>query len=55
MHEPSGWCEGCARTLDEIAAWSQLDNQTRWRIWRLLPARQAQLRSQGVQPRPEAG
>jgi predicted Fe-S protein YdhL (DUF1289 family) len=24
MDERSGWCEGCARTLDEIAAWSTL-------------------------------
>ena len=26
MHEPSGWCEGCLRTLDEIAFWSVLDD-----------------------------
>lgn len=25
MHEPTGWCEGCLRTLDEIAFWSVLD------------------------------
>lgn len=24
MDERSGWCLGCARTLDEIAAWSML-------------------------------
>ena len=25
----SGWCEGCLRTLDEIAAWSGLDEAAR--------------------------
>lgn len=26
MDETTGWCEGCLRTLDEIAAWSTLSN-----------------------------
>jgi uncharacterized protein len=26
MDETSGWCEGCLRTLDEIACWSLLDD-----------------------------
>ena len=26
MDARSGWCEGCLRTLDEIAAWSTLDD-----------------------------
>ena len=25
MDEPTGWCAGCLRTLDEIALWSVLD------------------------------
>ena len=25
----SGWCEGCLRTMDEIAAWSGLDEAAR--------------------------
>ena len=25
----SGWCEGCLRSLDEIAAWSALDEAAR--------------------------
>ena len=24
MHAASGWCEGCRRTLDEIARWSTM-------------------------------
>jgi predicted Fe-S protein YdhL (DUF1289 family) len=26
MDARTGWCEGCLRTLDEIAAWSALDD-----------------------------
>lgn len=29
MDESTGLCEGCFRTLDEIALWSQLDDDTR--------------------------
>lgn len=43
MHAPTGWCEGCARTIDEIAAWSALDDAGRERLLRQLPARQAVL------------
>lgn len=43
MHEASGWCAGCGRTLDEIAAWSVLDDAAKRAVWALLPARLAQL------------
>ena len=43
MHEPLGWCEGCGRTLDEIALWSRMDDAAKQRVWQLLPARQALL------------
>ena len=33
MHEPSGWCEGCLRTIDEIAVWSRLDDDDKRRVW----------------------
>jgi uncharacterized protein len=26
MHEGSGWCEGCLRSIDEIARWSVLSD-----------------------------
>jgi uncharacterized protein len=39
MHEPSGHCIGCGRTLDEIALWSVLDDDDKQAVWRLLPAR----------------
>jgi uncharacterized protein len=43
MHEPSGHCTGCGRTLDEIALWSVLDDDDKRAVWALLPARLAQL------------
>ena len=35
----TGWCEGCLRTIDEIAAWGALDEQARREIWQRLPTR----------------
>jgi len=29
MDEATGWCEGCLRTIDEIAVWSLLDDEER--------------------------
>jgi predicted Fe-S protein YdhL (DUF1289 family) len=34
-----GLCEGCARTLDEIAAWGGMTPGERERVMRALPAR----------------
>jgi len=39
MHPGTGWCEGCLRTLSEIAAWSRMDNATRRAGWGQLPDR----------------
>ncbi|HSI56661.1 MAG TPA: DUF1289 domain-containing protein [Ideonella sp.] len=38
----TGWCEGCQRSLEEIAAWSTMDDEAKRRVWRLLPARRLQ-------------
>ena len=43
MHAPTGWCEGCARSLPEIAAWAQGSDEFKRQVWRLLPARRLQL------------
>jgi predicted Fe-S protein YdhL (DUF1289 family) len=43
MNEATGWCEGCHRTLDEIAFWSVLDESDKEAVWALLPARRAQM------------
>ena len=37
----SGWCEGCLRTLDEIAVWSALDAAARRAVCAELVLRRA--------------
>ncbi len=37
----SGLCEGCLRTLDEIARWGSMDNEARHEVWRAIHARRA--------------
>ena len=39
----SGWCEGCLRTIDEIAAWSALDDGAKREVWKRLPGRRQAL------------
>jgi len=41
IDESSGLCVGCLRTLDEIAAWSVLDDDARRAVVASLPARRA--------------
>ena len=41
----SGWCAGCMRTLDEIAAWGSLDVPAQRAIWKQLPVRRAAFES----------
>jgi len=44
---PTGFCVGCARTMAEIAGWSNASEEERKRILSSLPARRARL------PRPQ--
>jgi uncharacterized protein len=38
--DPStGWCEGCARTLDEIANWSAMTAAEKWSVLRAIQSR----------------
>jgi predicted Fe-S protein YdhL (DUF1289 family) len=39
MHAPTGWCEGCLRTIDEIAAWGRLDDDGRRAVLKQLRPR----------------
>lgn len=39
----TGWCEGCVRTLDEIARWGAMSQAQRSAVWSALPQRRAQL------------
>jgi uncharacterized protein len=51
MDERHGWCEGCMRTLDEIAAWSTLSEDAKRRVWKLLGPRRS-LVAQSEPPAP---
>lgn len=42
MHETSGLCEGCLRTIDEIASWSTLDDEAKRAVWEAIEVRHAQ-------------
>jgi len=39
MDEASGLCEGCLRTLDEIAAWGMLDKAGKRAVWMKIEQR----------------
>ena len=39
MDALSGLCEGCFRTLDEIAAWSRLEDDGKRAAWALIAER----------------
>lgn len=50
MNPGTGWCSGCWRTLDEIAAWSTLSDDDKRRVWAALPARRAEHAPQTTEP-----
>jgi uncharacterized protein len=39
MHPTAGVCEGCLRTLDEIGAWSRMDEHAKRAVWLQLSQR----------------
>jgi predicted Fe-S protein YdhL (DUF1289 family) len=39
IEDATGWCEGCQRTIDEIAAWASLDEAAQRAIYDRLPQR----------------
>jgi uncharacterized protein len=54
MDEGSGLCQGCWRTLDEIAVWSLLDDPEKRDVWAALRQRRLQARRPGQQPASKA-
>jgi predicted Fe-S protein YdhL (DUF1289 family) len=51
----SGWCEGCLRTLDEIADWSRMDDLARRQVWLRLDERRRSMQQSGLQMPPAWG
>ena len=39
MDAASGFCEGCLRTIDEIAAWSRMADADKRSVWRAIELR----------------
>ncbi|MDB5882884.1 MAG: hypothetical protein JWP43_2762 [Ramlibacter sp.] len=39
MDPASEWCEGCFRTLDEIAAWGRMSDDAKREVWQAIVAR----------------
>jgi len=39
MDAATATCEGCFRTLEEIAGWSRMDNAAKHAIWQLVEQR----------------
>jgi len=49
MNERTGWCEGCARTIEEIMFWARADADTQRAILSRLPERRQRLRELGIE------
>jgi uncharacterized protein len=43
IDEATGWCRGCGRSLDEIAAWPSAGERVQRAILERLPTRLAEL------------
>jgi predicted Fe-S protein YdhL (DUF1289 family) len=39
LDSATDFCEGCYRTLDEIAAWGRLDDESKRAVWQLIAQR----------------
>ena len=42
MDPRTGWCEGCLRTLDEIAGWATLEDAAKRAVWHALAQRRVE-------------
>ena len=43
MSPATGLCEGCLRTIEEIAAWSTLDDAAKEQVWDAIEQRRLEL------------
>jgi len=42
VNAKDGLCEGCLRTLDEVAAWGQMQSEQQRQVWRRIQVRCAE-------------
>ena len=42
MNPVTGWCEGCQRTIDEIAGWSRMSDDAKRDVWAEVARRRQQ-------------
>lgn len=42
MNPRTGWCEGCFRTIEEIASWSRMEDDEKRAVWIQLQQRREQ-------------
>jgi predicted Fe-S protein YdhL (DUF1289 family) len=52
MDATTGLCEGCARTIDEIGAWSVMSDDDKRAVWRALLERREGLAATAAGARP---
>jgi uncharacterized protein len=43
MSPATGLCEGCLRTIDEIAGWSRMDDTAKQAVWQVIEQRREDL------------
>jgi predicted Fe-S protein YdhL (DUF1289 family) len=48
----NGLCEGCLRTLDEIARWGAMNDEARRSVWKAIDARREQRVAHANAPAP---
>ncbi len=48
MNERTGWCEGCARSIEEIMFWGRADADTQRAILSRLPERRQRMQELGI-------
>ncbi|NPT40947.1 DUF1289 domain-containing protein [Paraburkholderia sp. 1N] len=50
MDASTGWCEGCLRTIDEIAGWSSFDDDAKRAVWDAIEERHAEFMAKQANP-----
>lgn len=48
IDEESGYCLGCARTIQEVARWKRMDDDRKRQVINQLPERKRQMQAAGA-------